>query len=101
MHTIPNEDQAKAQQKEREKNMDYMLLYGIAKLFSMQSTRFIGEIKHQKEAYFFDQAVKYMDKYIQSVERNIKSPEAKVADDLLIDDMNNWIRDLKKHLLEL
>jgi hypothetical protein len=90
-----------AEAKQREKDMDYMLLYGIAKLFSMQSTRFIGEIKHQKEAYFFDQAVKYIDKYIQAVERNIKSPEAKHADDLLVDDMNNWIKDLKKHLLEV
>jgi hypothetical protein len=90
-----------AEAKQREKDMDYMLLYGIAKLFSMQSTRFIGEIKHQKEAYFFDQAVKYIDKYIQAVERNIKSPEAKHVDDLLVDDMNNWIKDLKKHLLEV
>ncbi len=88
-------------EKEREKNMDYMLLYGIAKLFSMQSTRFIGEIKNQKDEYLFNQSVKYIDKYIQSVEKNVKSPEAKMADDLLVDDMSNWVMGLKKHLLEL
>jgi hypothetical protein len=47
-----------AEAKQREKDMDYMLLYGIAKLFSMQSTRFIGEIKNQKDSHFFNQAVK-------------------------------------------
>lgn len=93
-------EQEKARQKEREINIDYMLLYGMAKLFSMQSTRFIGEVKHQKTAYFFEKSVRYIDGWIKCMEGNVKTEQSKIMDDLLIDDMSNWIMEFRKHLIE-
>lgn len=81
--------------------IDTLLLYGLGKQFSLQSTRLIDELKNSKQKHHYQQATKYVDKFIDVIEKGFKTDQTKVTQELLVDDMNNWIEGFRKELLNL
>ncbi len=83
---------------DQEIKTEQLLLLCEAKLFSEQSTYLLGELKNSKHQHHFNQAVKYIDKFIKVVESGIKDEFDKTTVELLITSMNNGIGNLRKEL---
>lgn len=85
---------------DRSKQADMFTFVGIAKLFTAQSTVFTGEISNGKVNYELEQAVKYVDKFIKSVEKAVQRecPEHIETLEILDVELNNGITNLKQQL---
>lgn len=92
---------AKIKEKALQLKIDSLLLLGTAKLFSEYSTRLIGEYKNTKQMHHYAQAVKYVDKFIDAIEKHVKSVEGKKTLEFLIVDLNESTNALRNELLNL
>lgn len=86
---------------EEQKKIDLLLLLGAAKLFSEKSTSLINELTDTKQKHHYDQAVKYIDKFIKVTEKGIgkQSPLHLETLEILIVAMNNGMTNLRKELV--
>lgn len=77
--------------------MNVLLLVGIAKLFSEQSTYLIGELRQDKKQRF-NTAVAAVDNFMAAVERDLSQPNLKTLE-LLTESLNNGMHNLRNDLL--
>jgi hypothetical protein len=84
-------------QRNHEKEIDVLLLIGIAKLFSEQSTFLIGELSHEKKQWF-NNSVKAVDNFMRLIENDLNDHNKKTLL-ILTESLNEGIQDLRKILL--
>lgn len=84
----------------QEKEVDNLILYGLGKLFSDHSTRLIGEINNNKKRHHFEQAVKYIDKFINVIEKGVKEEHNQKTLEIIVTDMNKGINQFREELLK-
>lgn len=84
-------------QRNIEKEIDILLLIGIAKLFSEQSTRLIGELNQEKKQWF-NNSVKAVDNFMRLIENDLNDHNKKTLL-VLTESLNDGIQDLRNILL--
>lgn len=81
-----------------EKEMNILILLGIAKLFSEQSTFLIGELRHENKQRF-NTAVTAVDSFMKVVEGGLNEHNRGTLQ-ILVDALNDGVGDLRKTLME-
>lgn len=81
----------------KELQMEKLLLLGIAKLYSEQSTYLLGELK-QQEKMRFHIANNAIDSFINEIDRNLDAFDFETLE-LLTEALNNGMANLRKELL--
>jgi len=84
-------------QRNIEKEIDILLLIGIAKLFSEQSTRLIGELNQQKKQWF-NTSVNAIDNFMRLIENDLNDHNKKTLL-ILTESLNDGIQDLRNILI--
>lgn len=80
------------------KQIDRVVLVGIAKLFSDQSTYLIGEFSREKKQSF-NRAVKAVDDLVREIERDLCDYNKQTLL-LLTESLNDGITELRNTLIE-
>jgi hypothetical protein len=81
---------------ERTKQIDILILLGIAKLLSEQSTFLIGEFKRETKQQF-NLTIKQVDQLIKSIESGLNDHNRETLQ-ILTDALNDGVADLRKNL---
>lgn len=84
-------------QRNIEKEIDILLLIGIAKLFSEQSTRLIGELNQEKKQWF-NTSVNAVDNFMRLIENDLNDHNKKTLL-VLTESLNDGIQDLRNILI--
>lgn len=84
-------------QRNIEKEIDILILIGIAKLFSEQSTRLIGELNQEKKQWF-NNSVKAVDNFMRLIENDLNDHNKKTLL-VLTESLNDGIQDLRNILI--
>lgn len=84
-------------QRNVEKEIDILILIGIAKLFSEQSTRLIGELNQEKKQWF-NNSVKAVDNFMRLIENDLNDHNKQTLL-ILTESLNDGIQDLRNILL--
>ena len=79
-----------------EKSINILLLVGIAKLLSEQSTFLIGEFSHETKQQF-NQAIKAVDLMLKTIEAGLDEFDKETLL-ILTESLNDGIEDLRKQL---
>lgn len=58
-----------------ERQLESLIIVSIAKVFSKQSTLLTNELGNVEERHKFKQSVKYIDKFIKSIEKRLEPDE--------------------------
>lgn len=78
--------------------VDHMILMGVAKLFSDQSTYLIGTFNREKKQSF-NRAVKAVDDLVREIEKDLCDYNKETLL-VLTESLNDGITDLRKQLTE-
>jgi hypothetical protein len=58
-----------------ERQLEALIIVSIAKVYSEQSTLLTNELGNLEERHKFKQSVKYIDKFIKSIEKRLEADE--------------------------
>jgi len=81
-----------------EKQIDIIILIGIAKLLSDQSTYLIGEFSRDKKQSF-NMAVRAVDSLVRDIEKDLCDHNKKTLL-VLTESLNDGVHDLRKQLIQ-
>lgn len=84
-------------QRNIEKEIDILILIGIAKLFSEQSTFLINELNREKKQWF-NNSVNAIDNFIRLIENDLNDHNKKTLL-ILTESLNDGIQDLRNVLI--
>lgn len=84
-------------QRNIEKEIDILILIGIAKLFSEQSTFLINELSREKKQWF-NNSVNAIDNFIRLIENDLNDHNKKTLL-ILTESLNDGIQDLRNVLI--
>jgi hypothetical protein len=59
----------------KERQLESLIIASIAKVYSEQSTLLTNELGNVEERHKFKQSVKYIDKFIKSIEKRLEADE--------------------------
>lgn len=82
----------------RERQIDLLILLGIAELFSEQSTFLINELRHEKKQQF-NLAVKQVDLFMKTVKNGLDEHNKETLN-ILVESLNDGVHQLRKTLNE-
>lgn len=80
-----------------ERQLESLIIVSIAKVFSEQSTLLTNELGNVEERHKFKQSVKYIDKFIKSIEKRLKPDEVEFLQGVT-DAQLNALADMRKEL---
>lgn len=80
-----------------ERQLEALILVSIAKVYSEQSTLLTNELGDTEQRDRFKQSVKYIDKFIKSIEKRLKPDEVEFLQGVT-DAQLNALADMRKEL---
>lgn len=80
-----------------ERQLESLIIVSIAKVYSEQSTLLTNELGNVEERHKFKQSVKYIDKFIKSIEKRLQPDEVEFLQNVT-DAQLNALHDMRVEL---